>query len=261
MSKEFSVCVIASGSKGNATLIKAGDTAFLVDAGISCRRITAGLKELDLDPLDLSGVLITHEHRDHVAGLPVLTRKYKLPVFANEETWGAMEVRNDIERVCHRLLPQNFSLGQVEISSFAISHDAAQPVGYSFVCRGEKCSYLTDSGFVNESIRQGTAGCDILILEANHDEDMLKNGDYPRMLKNRILSARGHLSNTAAGWFLANLDKMPKEVFLAHLSAENNRPELASETIKRIISDAGCAREPKLFIASQEHITHNISKE
>ena len=261
MSKSFEVCVIASGSKGNSTLIKAGDTAFLVDAGVSCRKITSGLKEMGLDPLDLSGILITHEHRDHVGGLPVLTRKYKLPVFANEETWNAMDLRSEIARSCHRLLPLNFAVGKITISSFAVSHDAAKPVGYTFVCDGEKCSYVTDSGFVNESIRQGVDGSDVLILEANHDEDLLKNGSYPRVLKERILGARGHLSNSAAGWFLATLAKMPQEVFLAHLSDENNRPELAKETINRILQDAGCYKKPQIFVASQEHIIHNLSKE
>lgn len=257
MSKEFEVAVIASGSKGNSTIIKAGDTAFLVDAGISCRRITNGLKECGLHPLDLSGVLITHEHTDHVSGLPVLSRKYKLPIFANEKTWQAMELRNEIERSCHRLLPGHLSFGGMTVSSFAISHDAASPVGYSFLFKEEKCTYLTDSGFVNEEIKVASLNSDVLILEANHDEEMLKTGPYPRMLKERILGTRGHLSNTAAGWFLANMEKMPREVFLAHISQENNKPELALSTVERILNDSGCSVLPRIFVTSQGDLVHN----
>lgn len=258
MKGSFGVAVLASGSKGNATVIKAGDTAFLVDAGISCRRITNGLKEFGLHPYDLSGVLITHEHKDHVGGLPVLSRKYKLPVFANEKTWQAMEQRSQIERSCHRFLPADFSLGGITVSSFPVSHDAASPVGYSFIYKEEKCIYLTDSGFVSESIKLAARDADVLIIEANHDEEMLKNGPYPAMLKERILSTRGHLSNTAAGWFLANLPKMPREVFLAHLSEENNLPELALETVQKIINKSGCTVMPKIFIGSQAGLVHNL---
>lgn len=257
MSKEFEVAVLASGSKGNATVIKAGNKAFLVDAGISCRRITNALQEYGLHPYDLSGVLITHEHKDHISGLPVLSKKYKLPIFANEKTWQAMELRNEIERSCHRLLPGTISFGDMKVSSFAISHDAASPVGYSFQYKEEKCTYLTDSGFVNEEIKLATLNSDVIILEANHDEEMLKKGPYPKMLKERILGTRGHLSNTAAGWFLANMEKMPQEVFLAHLSQENNKPELALSTVERILSDAGCLVMPRIFVASQGYLVHN----
>lgn len=257
MSKEFEVTVLASGSKGNATVIKAGDTAFLVDAGISCRRITSGLKECGLEPNDLSGVLITHEHRDHVGGLPVFSKKYKLPIFANGKTWQAMDLRNDIERSCHRLLPNTFSLNGITVASFAISHDAASPVGYSFQYKEQKCTYLTDSGFVNEEIKLAAFNSDVLILEANHDEEMLKNGPYPKMLQARILGTRGHLSNTAAGWFLANMQKLPQEVFLAHISQENNKPELALSTVKRILNDAGCAVTPTIYVTAQDHLVHN----
>ena len=257
MSKEFEVTVLASGSKGNATVIKAGNTAFLVDAGISCRRITSGLKECGLEPNDLSGVLITHEHRDHVGGLPVFSKKYKLPIFANEKTWQAMDLRNDIERSCHRLLPNAFSLNGITVASFAISHDAASPVGYSFQYKEQKCTYLTDSGFVNEEIKLAAFNSDVLILEANHDEEMLKNGPYPKMLQARILGTRGHLSNTAAGWFLANMQKLPQEVFLAHISQENNKPELALSTVKRILNDAGCAVTPTIYVTAQDHLVHN----
>ncbi|MEG2343380.1 MAG: MBL fold metallo-hydrolase [Acidaminococcaceae bacterium] len=261
MRTAFEVAVIASGSKGNATLIKAGKTAVLVDAGVSCRKITAGLKACQVAPEELSGVLITHEHTDHVGGLPVLSRKYQLPIFANEGTWGAMLKRSEIERSCCRILPSAFRLGDLEITPFAISHDAANPVGYMFRYGNEKCTYLTDSGFVNAEITRAITDAAVLILEANHDEEMLKNGSYPQMLKERILGTRGHLSNVAAGWLLAKMPRLPQEVFLAHISQENNTPALALATVKNILRSAACGEELKIYVTAQDYVVHNLSKE
>lgn len=261
MRTSFEVAVLASGSKGNATLIKVGKTAFLVDAGISCKRITERLKFCGVEPQDLAGILITHEHIDHVSGLPVLSRKYKLPIYANEKTWQAMPKRNDIERICCRLLPQKMVVGGVSINSFAISHDAASPVGFVFQYNEEKCTYLTDSGFVNDTIKQAAADADVMILEANHDETMLLEGSYPRDLKARILGSRGHLSNTTAGMLLAQMAKKPQEVFLAHLSQENNKPELALATVQNILQQAKGSEQTEIYVAAQDAVVQNIFEE
>ena len=234
MSSEFEITILASGSKGNAAVIRAGEQAFLVDVGISCRQLTERLHQAGMKPEDLTGVLLTHEHNDHVKGLPVFCRKYRLPVFANESTWQYMPKKSEMERSCCRLLPKKLSSGSLEIIPFAVPHDAASTVGYVFKSGGSKCTYLTDVGFVTDEVRQNIADADVVVLEANHDEDMLKNGSYPQILKQRILGTRGHLSNVSAAWLLAHMERLPEEVFLAHLSQENNLPSLALQTVRGI---------------------------
>ena len=187
MTGEFKISVLASGSKGNATIITAGGKNFLIDAGISCRQLTQRIKETGMQPEDLDGVLLTHEHRDHISGLPVFSRKYHLPVFANEPTWRSFPQRSEMERSCCRLLPKC----------------------YVFSYAGARCVYLTDVGFITEEIKNNVAGADTLVLEANHDEEMLKKGIYPYALKQRILGTRGHLSNKAAGWLLSQMERLP----------------------------------------------------
>lgn len=257
MSGEFKVTVLASGSKGNATVIRAGDQAFLIDIGISCRQLTERMTAVGIKPEDLSGVLLTHEHNDHVKGLPVLCRKYHLPVFANEKTWQSLPKKSDLERNCCRLLPKKFKSGGMEIIPFDVPHDAASTVGYVFKSGGSKCTYLTDVGFITEEVRQNVADSDVLVLEANHDVDMLKNGSYPAILKQRILSTRGHLSNVSAAWLLANMERLPQEVFLAHLSQENNRPSLALQTVRDILDANEVGEHIKIYLASQENIVKN----
>lgn len=257
MSGEFSVTVLASGSKGNAVVIRAGEQAFLVDVGISCRQLTERLGKVGMKPEDLSGVLLTHEHNDHVKGLPVFCRKYHLPVFANERTWQSLPNKSDLERSCCRLLPRSLVSGNLEIIPFAVPHDAASTVGYVFKSGGSKCTYLTDVGFVTDEVRQNVADADVLILEANHDEDMLKNGSYPQIIKQRILGARGHLSNVSAAWLLAHMERLPEAVFLAHLSQENNLPSLALETVRGILDANELGAETEIYITSQENIVKN----
>lgn len=255
--KNFQVVMLASGSKGNAALIATEEQRFLVDAGISCRMLTQRLKEVGFTPDDLDGVFITHEHTDHVKGLATLTKKYQLPVYSSEATWRAILARDAaIDRSCARIMPKGMLCGDVEIRSFSIPHDAADPHGYSFTSRssGKKCTYLTDTGFVTPLVQEAVEGTDTLILEANHDVELLKNGSYPLMLKQRILSTRGHLSNDSAGWFLSGMKCMPEHVILAHLSEENNRPSLARDTIKNILDSRDRLQETKLFIASQNQV-------
>lgn len=257
MSRDFEVTILASGSKGNAAIISAGEQKFLIDAGISCKQITDRMAQVDLTPQDLTGVILTHEHNDHVKGLPVFSRKYKLPVFANESTWQNFSKRGEMERSCCRILPKNLISGNLEIIPFSVPHDAAATVGYVFKYGGNKCAYLTDVGFVTDEVRDSIAGVDVLILEANHDIDMLKNGSYPAILKQRILSSRGHLSNVSAGWLLAQLDHLPTEIFLAHLSQENNLPSVALKTVRDILENNELGADTEIYVASQEQIVKN----
>lgn len=257
MSK-FQVHVLASGSKGNAIYIQSGGTGLLVDAGISARRIANGLAEIGVKPTDLSGILITHEHRDHVAGLPVFCRKYGVPVYAKEATWYGLGCRREIEPACCRILPETIRLGELTVDPFAIPHDAADPVGFVLTNNGAKCTVATDVGFVTEPVRTALADADVLVLESNHDVTMLKNGPYPRMLQQRILSNRGHLSNADAAWTLAKLPPRPSlDVFLAHLSHENNTPSLAYNTVRDVLYTAGRLSSVRLFVTSQERRVTN----
>ena len=238
MSSEFEITILASGSKGNAAVIRAGEQAFLVDVGISCRQLTERLHQAGMKPEDLTGVLLTHEHHDHVKGLPVFCRKYRLPVFANERTWQYMPKKSEMERSCCRLLPKKLSSGSLEIIPFAVPHDAASTVGYVFKSGGSKCTYLTDVGFVTDEVRQNIADADVVVLEANHDVKMLEAGPYPYYLKRRILGDYGHLSNENAGRLLSSIlhDNL-KHIFLGHLSKENNYEELAYETVRLEITE------------------------
>ena len=236
------VHVLASGSTGNAIFLDFKHTKILVDAGISTRRIQNSLSELGTSIEELDGVFITHEHRDHVSGLATMTKKYNLPVYASMNTWQAMYCSDLIPAQCCKVLPKVLDIGQVRVEPFSISHDAADPVGFSFYHESTKCSVVTDLGFVTETVKKAIAMSDVLVLESNHDIEMLENGAYPWHLKRRIMSNRGHLSNFDAGWTLARLERKPNmQVFLAHMSQKNNDPELAMDTVSTILTQQGCA--------------------
>jgi len=235
------VHVLASGSTGNAIFLDFKHTKILVDAGISTRRIKNSLLELGTSIEELDGVFITHEHRDHVSGLATMTKKYNLPVYASMNTWSAMYCSHLIPPQCCKVLPTSLDIGQVTVEPFSISHDAADPVGFSFYNESTKCSVVTDLGFVTENVKTAIALSDVLVLESNHDVEMLEKGPYPWHLKRRIMSNRGHLSNFDAGWTLARLERKPSmQVFLAHMSQKNNDPELAMDTVSTILTQQGC---------------------
>lgn len=235
------VHVLASGSTGNATLLKFDHTNILVDAGISARRIQRAMADTGTDVQELDGVLITHEHRDHISGLPTLMKKYHLPVYARPDTWGAMYCRKLLPEENCNILEDSFDIGRIKVEPFSISHDASDPVGFNLFQRDIKCSVATDLGFATETVRKALNLSDIMVLEANHDLDMLQKGSYPWYLKRRIMSNRGHLSNNDAGWLLARLSRKNRMgVMLAHLSQENNRPEIAEQTVSGILQEQGC---------------------
>ena len=234
---------LCSGSSGNSVYIEAGDQRILVDAGVSCRRLCGLLTEAGGDPGQLTAILITHEHTDHIKGLAVLSKKYGIPVYANADTWGALW------RLCPGLPPQNacvfesdedFYLGKVCIHPFTTPHDAVHSVGYTLVHEGKKCAVCTDIGHVDKRMLHLLGGSDILLLEANHDVDMLMAGPYPYALKQRILSGRGHLCNEDCGMALAQLRATGvKNAVLGHLSKENNFPPLAVATVQGVLEEAG----------------------
>ena len=219
------VSMLASGSKGNAAYIRCGKTNILIDAGISCRRIEKGLKRYGCALGDLDAVFITHEHSDHVGGLATLLKRTDMPIYTTAETWQAMGRKTD--GFDHRFvrLTRRVALKDIEVTPFAISHDAARPVGYSLRHGDAKITLATDLGYVSPDVAAAAAYADILVLESNHDEEMVRNGPYPYALQQRILGRWGHLSNKTAAAFLASLPtKGLMRVLLAHRSEKNNTP-------------------------------------
>lgn len=241
--------ILASGSTGNAIYMEIGAAKFLIDAGISARRIEQGLKAAGIQPDALDAVFVTHEHSDHICGLPVFTRRFKIPVYTRRRTWDAFPAAHHVEAEYRRDLGARLDMGGVCIEPFAISHDAAEPVGLSFRHGDLKCVVATDMGCVSERVEQDMAGADVMVFESNHDIAMLRAGPYPEYLKKRILSNRGHLSNLDTGRCLARMEKKSgMHVFLAHLSQHNNCPELAMSTVQQVLDHQGCRCGQDLFL-------------
>jgi phosphoribosyl 1,2-cyclic phosphodiesterase len=246
---DCTVSIIASGSSGNATFIRWGNTRILIDAGISYRRIEQGLRQVQCAVADLDAVFLTHEHSDHTAGLPVLLKRSHMPIYTTRDTWQAIGKKiNDYSDRFVRL-PRRVSLKDVQVIPFAISHDAARPVGYALRCGDSKVTVATDLGYISRDVELAAAHADILILEANHDEQMLREGPYPYSLQARILGQKGHLSNKTAAAFLARLPrKQGMKVLLAHRSAKNNSPACTVQTVRNILHDAGMVMGQDIII-------------
>lgn len=221
------LCVLASGSSGNATLVASVRTRLLVDAGLSAREIERRLAAAgeSLDRLD--AILVTHEHTDHVSGLPALARKIRCPVFLSESTAPAVAWNGEPPPL--ELFPAGarWSVGDIEVTSFSLPHDAADPVGYSFQVGDRKIAIVTDLGYIPDSIRFHIRGAELLMLESNHDLEMLKVGPYPWSVKQRVMSRQGHLSNEAVAQFIRrHLEPCTRTLVLGHLSEHNNHPDL-----------------------------------
>jgi phosphoribosyl 1,2-cyclic phosphodiesterase len=222
-------CVLGSGSKGNATYLESGKTRILIDAGMSGKELQRRLAVIGVDISAIDAIIVTHEHNDHIHGVGVLSRRAGIPVFANPATFSAASPK------MHRLSAYNefetgvaFQFQGLEIHPFAISHDSADPVGFRISDGSVSLGFCTDTGRVSQLIRHRLATCQALLLESNHDIELLQNGPYPPYLKQRIRSSQGHLDNVAAAAFLKELlHEGLQHVVLAHLSEENNRPEIA----------------------------------
>lgn len=233
----MTITTLASGSSGNCILVSHGGTHLLVDAGISCRRIKTALSQMGLSPDGLTAVLITHEHSDHISGLATLFKQYHLPVFCTPGTGRQLAYRIAfIEEVLHTVSPgESFPLGDLSVTAFATLHDAAESVGYTFTDGRRKAAIVTDLGMVTSVVEQAVQGADLLVAEANHDPDLLMEGPYPYHLKQRILGQHGHLSNSQCAALISRCGA--KTVVLAHLSAENNSPALALDTVRACVGE------------------------
>lgn len=254
------VATLASGSSGNAAVVSDGRVHILIDAGISARRVTQGLRALGIEPRHLSGILITHEHADHVNGLPVLCRQVGAPLYTAEPTAFALCGKWDglTERFRVFLPGQRFAIQGLEIGTFANSHDCACPVGYRVTDGRRTLALCTDTGVVTQEAREGVRGAHTLIGEFNYDPDMLRTGPYPYHLKERIRGDRGHLSNEMGGELAAWAGSQgARRVVLAHLSQENNRPELALAAAERALSGLGLrpGRDVELVAAPRSEAT------
>lgn len=236
------LCSIASGSSGNCIYVGSETTHLLVDVGISGRRTESGLHSLGLDARDLDGILVTHEHTDHISGLGVLARKYQLPIYATGGTIEAILREGNIGSIDRSQFVEihsdsRFTLKDLVVNPMRISHDAAEPVAYRISYGDKRVAVCTDLGIYDDYTVECLKGLDAILVEANHDVNMLQVGPYPYYLKQRILGSRGHLSNENTGRLLSRiLHDHLKYISLGHLSKENNLPELAYEAVRMEIT-------------------------
>ncbi len=232
------LCPIASGSSGNSIYIGSDTTHIMIDAGISGKRICEGLNMLNVDPKEISGLLVTHEHSDHIQGIGVMARKYGIPIYASKGTIDAfrtMKSCGDIDESLINIVKadERFTIGDLLIRPVKISHDAAEPIAFTVESEHRKASVITDLGIYNDYIVAALEGSNVILAESNHDVRMLQVGPYPYYLKQRILSDHGHLSNENCGRMVSRvLHDGVKEIILGHLSKENNIPELAYEAVR-----------------------------
>lgn len=251
-------CSLYSGSSGNCIYIGTETTGILIDAGVSGIRITSALSEVGVKPESINAILITHEHTDHTKGAGIFTRKYKVPIFAREKTWKAM--KRDLGKLQDeyiRIIDSDyFTIGDIEICNYSIPHDAADPVAYTFYTQNKKIAVATDIGCITDTIYKNVMGSNIALIESNHDIEMLRNGNYSWPLKKRILSDHGHLSNDNAAEFVTELAMSgTKNIYLGHLSHENNYPELAYKAAQRALNERGIIIGTDVFlcVAGREH--------
>ena len=241
------IVTFASGSTGNCCLVSDGGVNVLIDAGISARRIVQGLGVLGLAPQDVCGVLITHEHSDHISGLPVLVKRTGMRIFAPSELGEVLKrVKPELsESIDYIPTDGGLCVGDVRITAFPTPHDASASFGYR-IEGSEVFAFATDTGHISDELLEGLQGADTVVIEANHDKVMLKNGPYPPLLKQRVLSKHGHLSNDDCAKLACLLaDSGTRQIILGHLSQQNNTPE-AAETA---VSEALSGRNVKIYTA------------
>ncbi|NLU07235.1 MBL fold metallo-hydrolase [uncultured Clostridium sp.] len=236
-------CSLYSGSSGNSIFLASHHTKILVDAGLSGKSIEKGLTRIGYKANEIDAILVTHEHIDHIKGVGVLSRKYNIPIYANFLTWKAMmKSIGKIKENNIRVITKNtININDMDITGFSISHDAVDPYGYAIDCHNKRACIATDLGFIPEETKSILKNSDVILLESNHDVEMLKFGPYPYELKRRILGKKGHLSNDDCGKAILDIlnSSKFKRIVLGHLSKINNYPELAYQTVAATLSTAG----------------------
>jgi phosphoribosyl 1,2-cyclic phosphodiesterase len=251
------VSVLASSSSGNCTLVATERTRLLIDAGLSRKETFERLKAAGIDPGSIDAVLITHEHTDHVSGLPAIAKKLDVPVYLSRLTapaiaWGEYTPKLELFQA-----GASFTIGDIDVTTFTIPHDAQDPVGFSFRAEGIKVSIATDLGYLPDSIRFHLCGSDVLLLEANHDLEMLKVGPYPWSVKQRVMGRMGHLSNEVACRFIReHLDTSTSTIILGHLSEHNNHPAIVQQCVDDALD--GRSLFTRVLIADPHHPTESV---
>lgn len=255
----FNFCSLYSGSSGNCLFVETDNTKLLIDAGVSLKKIEEGLNNMNIDPSSLNAILVTHEHSDHIKSLGSLSKKFDLPVFANQKTFDAMS--KQVEKISDKNIKkfnvnEKFCVNDLEINPFSIHHDAADPCGFNFINNDKKISIATDIGHMDNEILKKLEGSSFILLESNYDPEVLKYTKYPFLLKQRIAGPNGHLSNNMAGKVINYLiNNGLNTAMLGHLSKESNFPALAYQTVAdEIISSGTDISKINLSVASRDTV-------
>ncbi|KUO61917.1 MAG: MBL fold metallo-hydrolase [Gracilibacter sp. BRH_c7a] len=236
---------LASGSSGNSIVVGEGNRSFLVDCGITVKKVLANLEMLDISGTQLEGIIVTHEHYDHIKGVGALARKLKIPIYTTQAIWNEMETKLGVLKPEQKVIIERQAvLAGMDIKLIATSHDSSESYGIKVEGSQFALGIATDSGIVTEEMHRNLQGCDAYIVEANHDVDRLWQGNYPHFLKKRIISNRGHMSNVQLAEALRDwLSENTQKIVLAHLSAENNTPELALTTVLKILRESNVRKK------------------
>jgi phosphoribosyl 1,2-cyclic phosphodiesterase len=249
--------VLGSGSSGNTTLVSDGSTHILVDAGLSGREIAKRLQEYGLSPDQVSAIVISHEHGDHCRGVAPLVKKLDIPVFMTQEAFDNSGMNLDSRKFRPILSGETFDINGIAITSFSVPHDASDPLGFVLEKNGIKICIALDLGFISNLVIERMKGCAAIVLESNHDVQMLKVGPYPWALKQRVMSRRGHLSNDSVAQYLTHdFDGCAAHVVLAHLSKKNNHPDIALLSAQRALEERAAllSRHTRLELAHADKI-------
>ncbi|MDN3503981.1 MAG: MBL fold metallo-hydrolase [Rhabdochlamydiaceae bacterium] len=251
-------CPLASGSKGNSLFFGSNDSKLLIDAGLSCRNLKSRLEEIGIDLAEIDAILITHEHSDHIRGLEKIVKDYNIPILCNSDT-AKMILDSMDERPKFKIFTtgETFVWRDLKVHPFSIQHDTVDPVAFIIETEGLKFGMCTDLGFITSLVKEKLRECDYLVIEANHEVDLVHASRRPPMYKERVLGRQGHLSNEECGKLLVEIyhDKL-KQVFLAHLSEECNQPDIALTKVADILGEKGL--ELKLSIAHQEKVSEKV---
>lgn len=251
---------LASGSKGNVTLIEHDNTKILVDAGVCCKELETRLKNVNVEPSEVSAILISHNHTDHTKGVSRFANKYKVPVYACRECFEDLSLIKVLYELKNYIGIDDFNIGSIKISCFEVPHDALKTIGFSFYCDGNKVSLVTDVGEINDCVFNKLVGSNLVLIESNYDEKMLVDGPYPLSLKKRIKSNMGHLSNNDCAKVILNLSRLGTKFFmLMHMSETNNTPEIAyNNVMNELYNEYGEESEVRVFLSYQSKQSANF---